>query len=402
MKKKINYAKLIRSIILLIAIIVIAFFLIKKYNSTHDRWIDLKSGCISISSEHRAIVITDDIIYKTLNYGYIEKGEAEGKRIKKGQVIGTFIASEKEAPENEEENNDNALSVEDEVEIDKNQIKIDANSLYKQLKESLKNKDNTESKKLKRELNYTLEHLNKLENENYSESSVFNENEKLVGSNTASIDQNFTILSSDAGVLSYYIDRLSGKIHYEDRYKLDYDRLFNENHVFENSMGKKVEKDTKIIKIIKNKKWYLLCESSLEDLDRYKIDDKLNLYFNNEKFNSIVVDKFKSKNTGIICLEIPQLSEKMAQYRLVNVTIESDEVAGVIIPSKAIVTINSVKGVYVKGVEEEKIFRPIQILGNVDENIIVSENSYTYKDENGNLQTIDTVNRNDKILVKGE
>ncbi len=407
MKKKLNYKKLFKTIFMLAAIIFIVFFAIKKYQQMGEKWLGVESGYISISSKHRGLIITDEIVYKTLCPGYIENAENEGKRIKRSQNIATFIAKDQiasNAPTDTNTNKSTSDNIEEKetVSIDKNQVKLDADKLYASLKESLKKGDNKAAKNIKRELSYTLEHLNKLENDTYIDNSSFNENERYIGSKEATDEQVFNIISSESGVISYYTDELTGKLNYQNRYKLNYQKLFNEPHNFTNNINRNLGQDEKVLKLIYKQKWHLLCESSLEDLDTYKIDDNLTIYGNGEEFDAVIVDKFKSKDIGIICLEIAQVSDSLNQSRIINVTIESDEVAGVLIPPNAIVTENYVKGVYVKGLEQEKIFRPIQILGHEDEYTIVSEGSYTYKDENGALKTVDTVNRNDKVLVKND
>ncbi len=392
---------------MLVAIIFIVFFAINKYQQMGEKWVGVESGYISISSKHRGLIIADEIVYKTLCAGYIENAENEGQRIKRSQNIATFIAKEGNYASIDNNTNETDITADmieekEDVSIDKNQVQLDADKLYADLKAHLKNGNNKEAKNIKRELNYTLEHLKKLENDSYVDTSSFNENEKYIGSKEASDEQAFNIISSESGIVSYYTDELTGKLSYENRYKLNYQKLFNEPHDFVNNINRKLNKDEKLLKLIYKQKWHLLCESSLEDLDTYKIDDKLTIYGNGEEFDAVIVDKFKSKDIGIICLEIAQVSDKLNQSRIINVTIESDEVAGVLIPPNAIVTENYVKGVYVKGLEQEKIFRPVQILGHEDEYTIVSEGSYTYKDENGSLKTVDTVNRNDKVLVKSE
>ncbi len=402
MKKKINFKSIIRNIIIFLVIAIIGFVLGQKYISD-DKWVEVDSQSISISSNHTAIVVTDDVVYTTLNAGYLENKEEEGKRIKKGQVIGTFVVTAANNPDNAGQNlQDDNLLYADTVEVDKNKIKLNADKLYEDMKRELKNGNNFEAKKLKRELEYTIEHLNRLNNHTFVQKSEFEENKKTIGSSSASPEQKFTIISSDAGILSYYVDNLSGKLRFEDRHRIDYDRLFNTSNIIVNRSGEKIKQNEKVLKIILDKKWYLLCQSTLDDLDRYKIDDKLNLYINNEEFDSVVVDKFMSKNTGIICLEIQKLSEKIAASRLLNVSLVSKEVTGVLIPQESIVRKDGVKGVYVRGIDGEELFRPIQILGTSNDNIVVSENSYIYKDENGELNTVDTVSRKDKVLVKGK
>ncbi len=411
MKRRINYSKLIRNVVILAVSIFAIVYVIKKINAGGEEWVGVESGYISISSKHRGLIITDEIVYKTLCPGYIENAENEGKRIKKSEVIASFISTndaEKNKTnadtkqEDSKDEKDIIATTEENVSIDKNQVKLDADKLYADLKNKLKNGENKEAKRIKRELAYTLEHLNKLDKDTMVSKSSFNENEKYIGSKDASFEQHFNIISSESGVVSYYIDNLAGKLKYEDRYKLNYQKLFNEPHDFVNNINRKVQKNEKLLKLMYKQKWHLLCESSLEDLDTYKIDDEITIYSNNEEFDAIIVDKFKSKDIGILCLEIAQVSNNLNNSRIINLTIESDEVAGILIPPHAIVSKDYVKGVYVKGLEDEKIFRPIEILGHEDEYTIVSEGSYTYKDENGGLKTVDTVNRNDKVLVKSE
>lgn len=410
MRRRFKYGKLIKWILILLVIGALGSFAYKSYKNMGERWVGVESGFISISSNHRGLIITDEIVYRTLNAGQLENTENEGARIKKSQVIGTFVTggaageSQLPAPATNEEENAALLNEEDgkDVSIDKNQVKLDADNLYAELKSKLKNRENKEAKEIKRKLVYTLEHLNKLGKKTYTANANFNENEKFIGFKDALTEQSFNIISTESGVVSYFIDDLTGKLKYEDRYNLNYEKLLNDKHDFVNNINRKVNRNDKLLKIIYKQKWYLLCESSLEDLDTYKIDDKLHIHYNRENFDAVIVDKFKSKDLGILCLEVSQVLESLNSSRVINVTIESDEVSGVKIPPEAIVSEHYIKGVYVKGPDEEKIFRPIQILGYEGDLAIVSEGSYTYRDESGGLKTVDTVNRNDKILIKND
>ncbi len=410
MKKKLKYRKLIKSVLIIVGIVLLVFFAVKKFTQSSERWVGVDSGYISLSSNHKGLIITDEIVYKTLCSGYIVDEKTEGQRIKKSQLIANFISSADASADNTVNNNDESSInpendtniINNDVSIDKNQVKLDANNLYGDLKTKLKNHDNKEAREIKRNLSYTLEHLKKLENKTIASKSIFNENEKYVGSKDAKIEQIFNIISSESGVISYYIDDLAGDLKYEDRYNLNYQKLFNEPHEFVNNIDRTVNKDEKLLRLIYKQKWHLLCESTLEDLDTYKIDGKLSIYNGNEKLDAVIVDKFKSKDIGILCLEISQVSDKLNNSRLINVTIESDKVAGVKIPPNAIVSENYIKGVYIRGLNDERIFRPIQILGQEDEYTIVSEGSYTYRNEDGSVKTVDTVNRNDKVLVNVE
>lgn len=406
-KKNIKLKKLIISIFIFAFAAALVVYAIINLNKGPEKWTGLHSGFVSASTQHKALVVSEEIVFKTLNQGQISNAETEGKRVKKGQVIATLITSENTVPSEKDEvtsetikENENPVTS-DEKSADKESIKKDTVKLYQELNDTLKKQNNSKAKNIKRELLYKLDYLQKIDNLNQKSIDNYNVFEKFVGSNLAESNQEFNIIATESGIVSYYIDKFHGKLNFENRYNIDYDNVFSNPPIPENVLGKNLQKGDAALKIVYNLKWHLMCKCSLDDLDTFKQDKVLKLQIGGNTFDGTVVDKFMAKNTGIVVFEINEASDYMINSRLLDVTIVKDEMSGVVIPRNAIFTENEVKGVYIKGVSGEKIFRPIEIIGQNDEGFIVTESSYTLTDEAGTIKTIDTVTSKDSVLLNG-
>lgn len=388
-----NAVKYAMAIILLLA----AYFAIKLITNTPEKWAVLKAGYISVSTQHKAIVIADEIIYSSLNDGYLADAVAEGSRVKKGQVIATLIANEN-ANTNETEDKDDTNSNAG-IRIDAKSMEKEIQNFYSALNDALRNKDKFSAKIAKRELTYALEYKKKFEEGRDLKEAEFNAQEKYMGANDAKLDQQFSVIASESGTISYMMGELDGKLNYADRYSLDYKNLFSKQHESRNMYSQTIKSGEPGFKIIQSVKWHLMCQTSLEDLESFSLDDNISLQIAGEKLEGKVVDKFLAKDTGVVALQINEASRHMVSARLVDLTIVKDKMAGVLVPQNALVLKDNEKGVFIKGVGSEKVFRPIEILGQSDGGYIVSAGSYTYKDKAGVMHTVDTISSGDSVLI---
>ncbi len=398
-KYKRTYKSLLTRLLFTAVVVAVVIFAIIKISEGPEKWVGVHSGFISSNTQHKALVMNDEIIYKALNSGSITNPESEGKRVKKGQIIATFVSSGNAESESSDNSDANEPVINAEK-VDKTQVKDEITSLYKTLNEALKAGDNAKAKSVKKELIYAIDYLKKINRGENSSNEVYNAFEKLVGSNSAEQGQEFNIIAAESGIISYFIDNLDGKMMFANRYNIDYKKIFEERPYPENVLNNSIFKGDGVLKIIYNLKWHLMCEASMEDLDTFQQDKLLKIQVGAEILEGTVVDKFMAGETGIVAFEINESSDLMTKSRILDVTIIKDEMTGAVIPENSVVTVDGVSGVYVKGVSGEKVFRPIEILGRNKEGLIVSSGSFSYVDDSGEMRTVDTVKNDDSVMIK--
>lgn len=408
-------------------LIGLPYFAISLLSGPADKWVALKESFVTVSTEHNAVIVLKEVVYKSLNSGFLEKAEEEGKRVKKGQIIASLVTTMdaadearskeevKPEPDQEEELNaqeqtedeaeaesekkpaDGAKEEKSETPVHKDGIRADALSTFQALNEALKARDTASALKLKRELQYKLNTLEKSEN-NPGLSVV--ENERYIGSASAKQGEKFSVICSEPGQLSYYIDEYSGKLHMEQYYDFDYDRLFNEDIVGKNMRKAEFKRSDPVFKVISPTKWHIICELGMDDMESFSTQEKLSVILNGRELKGEVQDEFVINNRALVLIEMREPINFTEDGRRTRVTIVHDKIAAVVIPFEALTSEGREQGVYVKGINGEKVFRPVDIKHSNEEGYVVTSGSYTVKHEDGSFKTVDTVTSMDEVLVK--
>lgn len=413
-RRRPRYFRIFLALALLIGLL---YFALSALLSPRDKWVGLKESFVSVSTEHNAIVVLKEVVYKSLNSGFLEKPEEEGKKVKKGQIIGSLVTSldaadeakeevaelgsEEGGTEAEEGEGKEGTGAEQKEEkkkpLNKEGLKEDANKTFGRLNQALKSRDTALALKLKRELQYKLSTLEKSEN---SPSSNVIEYERYIGSANAKQGDKFSIISSEPGQLSYHIDEYSGKLHLEQLYDFDYDKLFNGNIAVKNMKNTEFRRSEPVFKIISPSKWHIICELGMDEIESFSNQEKLSIIIEGRELKGEVQDEFVMGDRALVLIEMRDPLNLISEDRRKRVTIIHEKIAAVIIPYAALVSEGRTQGVYVKGINGERVFRPVDIKHTTEEGYVVTSGSYTIKEEDGSLSTIDTVTALDQVLVQ--
>lgn len=431
MRRKPRYFRIIFALALVLGLL---YFSLSWLLSPRDKWASLKESFVSVSTDHSAIIVLKEVVYKSLNSGHLEKPEEEGKKVKKGQIIASLVASmdaadevstsedgqggEAEATKEEEALSEEASQADEEGTeggekekkeglkkdeagqdgpANKEGLRQDAILTFQNLNEALKVGDTNKALKLKRELQFKLSTLEK------SESNLglgLIENDRYIGSGAAKQGEKFSVISSESGQLSYYIDEYSGKLHLEQLYDFDYDRLFGRDIVSKNMKNAEFRRSEPVFKVINPSKWHIICELGMDDIESFSNQEKLSVIMEGKELKGEVIDQYVIGSRGLVLIEMRDPLGNLSEKRKTEVTIVHDKIAAVVIPFEALSSEGRQQGVYVRGINGEKVFRPIDIKHTNEEGYVVTSGSYTVKDEDGSLRTIDTVTSLDQVLIQ--
>lgn len=201
-------------------------------------------------------------------------------------------------------------------------------------------------------------------------------------------NNNYIYTATDSGILSYNIDGyeqvlLPNEFENYTYHNLDLDELKGKNN------SKKDNKDYNGVKIINNLEWYIAIK--IEDknsISQYEVNDNLTVELleeeteitgqivsvNNTDKHSVILVKFNSKLHDFYNIRFPEL----------NIVKSKQE--GYKIPNKSLVDRDGEKGVYIKDFSGIIKFRPVSIIGEIEDYTFVDKG-----DSNGyiNIETQD-------------
>ena len=175
------------------------------------------------------------------------------------------------------------------------------------------------------------------------------------------------------GFVSYYIDG------YEDYFtpdtigSLDVDEYANLEVVPENTVRNETQIGQPVYKLIKSNTWYMLFLVSEEDLSKYTINANITVQLNETDLVTAKVIRFLGDGeTRVVVASTKLYYENFAKLRTLNVHVITKQTDGFTIPTSAICTQNGKQGVLVLGVDEDYVFKEIEILASDDENTLIS------------------------------
>ncbi len=224
-------------------------------------------------------------------------------------------------------------------------------------------------------------------------SSTFSGISETLGNDAVSTETGAT---TSAGYVSYRTDGYEGKLNYASISKL------SETKLKEFCSGKTVKtakgacaKGEPIFKITANGDWWLVFFTSKKEAQKYEEGENVSLEIGDETVKAYIdsVKKCGTDNYRIaICCSVFVKDYLTARKMDAKVIIES--ASGLVVEKESIIEIDGVKGVLVKNKNSDKVFTPIDILAESEDECVVSES--IFMDAEGNF--VETVNVYDEII----
>ncbi len=349
---------------------------------------------IPIATEHKAILLRDEKLIKSMSGGSFAPLAINGERVKLNQKLGVFTV--KDLGEQQEQNVDNQLL---EL-VDAEQIKAEVDQLFKQLADALREKQYINAKAIKGELDLKLGRLNRLLASD-SESAYNDLDSSLaIGKEEAvQIGAEIEIAATNAGTVTYLIDGYESILNYDNRYKINYAEVFaNVVEVKDKSLSN-INRGEAFLKIISPFDWYLACEIEREQLFDFKLGDEILISIHKQDLKGEVVDVFEAGEKGILLVSMRSQPLDFYAYRVADVKIKRNEVRGVKIARNCLVKKNERDGVFQIDEKKQIYFTPIEIIEELDDAVIAKESSFSQVDASGKTKQIPTLKHGDKVVV---
>ena len=207
------------------------------------------------------------------------------------------------------------------------------------------------------------------------------------------------VFSPKSGYVSYVFDGLEDTFKYDEAINIMPSSLHNLEEVIVNSnKTSSVNVDDKLLKVINNFEYYMVCLVNNSDISTYKEGSYIRVKFDNDDqivFGYIEKINSSSEESAII-ISFDDFFYKVYNKRIVDAKLIKNIYQGLRVEKEAVIEQNGITGVFVKDISNIIKFFPIQIIGSNDEYYMVSQGEIIAEGERGRI----TVNENIYSTVK--
>ncbi len=395
-KKKLrwHFQIFLRNVVIVVLVAFIIYSIYVNVTKTKTAIFQVSYENVALETEHRALLMRRESIVNSYNSGLFTPLVADGERVKKGQIVGELQIADIER-------DDATVATEDVPIIDEDALQKDIDLLYNKLVVALRDDNHILATTLKADLDMKLDRLKKLIDAN-SDSAYQDSLQSIdtVGQADAENGQIIKIPANMAGIVSYYFDGYENTVAYQNRYKIDYATLFDQDIVPSNQSLRNVYANSSIFKIVSNVSWYLACEVELKDIDNFKKNAEVRVGLKSSHVKARIDDVFQAGNKGVLIIEMLQYVDGIHTLRTIDVDLMRDEVRGIKVPNSAIVKRADERGVYVVDINKALSFAPIKVLAEGADFVVVQEGSFQIETAEGQLVRRYSLNHGDKIVAE--
>ncbi len=395
-KTRWNIKLFLRNILIIGLLIFVVYSVYINITKPNTAVFQVSYQNIKLESEHRALIMRNEASVTSYNSGIFKPSVVDGERVAKGQVVGQLKIEEVAVDQTEPKSQQLPI-------IDQATLENDVETRYNDLILALRNDDYILAKSLKNDLDMKLDRLSKLVDAS-GDSAYLDTVMTLdqVGVEGAQAGQVIDIPAGSAGLVSYYYDGYESVINYPNRYKIDYQMLFEEPIEPSNQFLNVVQPNAGIFKIVSNLSWYLACRVDLEGDAEFVEDSDVFVTINGKQVKGEIENVFQSGQDGVIIIKMSQYVDGVHRMRSVDVHLRRDEVRGIKIPDSAVVRRSDQIGVLSVDLNGLLSFKPVKKLAEGDGFIVVQEGSFQVEVPGGERVVRYSVNHGDKIALDAE
>lgn len=214
------------------------------------------------------------------------------------------------------------------------------------------------------------------------------------------------VFSPKSGFVTYVFDGLEDTFKYEDVLDIMPSRLHNLEEVIVNTNNaSSVNVDDKLLKVINNFEYYMVCLVNNSDISTYKEGSYIRIRFNDD--DNIVfgfIEKINSSSEeSVLIISFDDFFYKVYNKRIVKTELIKNIYQGIKVDKEAVIEKDGITGVYVKDISNIIKFFPVDIIGSNDEYYMVSQGDIITEGDRGRITINDeiysTVKAFDKVVL---
>lgn len=356
-------------------------------------------GQLNIEKEYDGIIFRNELIINTNVEGNIRYNVADGDKIKKGLKIAEVYrdAGDVAVSTSEESESDDLVSAQA-LTISEEDLNSEIDKIVKALLEARAQKDFMQVKNLKQDLDLKLDKLEMLSNMDLATGSGFEQ--AFVGGGVLGEGQSISFYSPKAGIVTFASDGMESILTLDNIYKLDYDTVISQPINVKSLTTDYVTNQKPVYKIVDNSVWMLVALIEKEEIGLYEEGKYVKVKIGSESVTGVVSKVFETGERGALVLKMTEQVTDFYKKRVVNTTIIRENYQGLKIPSSAIITKNEQQGVFILGVDNKTVFKPVRVIG-YDKEFAIVKNGFVDVIVEDKTQRVRSIDINDDVLIHG-
>ena len=413
-KKKKNKFKMY---IIILVIFYLIFRIIPILRATTLKTVTVNYDALEIKENSRGIVFKYEDVYTSKTPGQVTLLAKEGERVSAGSKIASVSLNGNDLFKDIEKIDEDIEKLK-EKNISKDLFKgdlekndEDIENLANEIRESVLNEDYEKANELKENLREKVDKQLVMSGGNSYNALTIKNLERKKKELLEEISNDVTdYYSKNSGIISYKIDGLEniftpekiGDIKLDDFKELD-------ESISEIKDNDSINNEDEMFKVINNFKWYVVLK--IDDIEDKTIKEGQNLTlrvksFEKEMIGRVIDTDIRDKE-GIIVVELNSHLHNFYDKRYLDVEVIIKKYSGLLIPRMAIIDKDGVTGVYIKDISGISKFRPIEILGEYKDNVIIKKGdglreNYIEVDINGQKERVKTLTLYDEVFIHGD
>ncbi len=356
-------------------------------------------GQLNIENTYDGIIFRNELIVGTNVEGNIRYNVADGDKVKKGLKVAEIYrdsggAASVQVSEAESEEYVSAQT----LTISEEDLDLEIDKLVDALLEARRRQDFMQVHDLKQDLDLKLDKREMLKNmENISGSGF---EEAFVGGGVLSEGQSITLYSPKSGIVTFASDGMESVLTLDNIYKLDYDNLLQQQIQVRTLTTDYVTNAKPVYKIVDNSVWMLVAIIEKSEIGLYDEGKYVKVRINGEVVTGVVSKVFETGEKGALVLKMTEQVTDFHKERVVKATIIRENYQGLKIPNSSVINRDGLQGVYILGVDNKAVFKPVRIIGYDKEYAIVKNGFVEVQSEEGS-ERVRSIDINDDVLIQG-
>lgn len=204
-------------------------------------------------------------------------------------------------------------------------------------------------------------------------------------------------ISQSKGIVSYYIDGYESEFTPENMSLLTKKKVESLKFDIQNVKRNTTTEGEPVYKIIDNNEWYTIFWVKPEDIVKYQKGKPAYLNLPLGQVKGTIKDIVDDQGEWMVIMSFNRYYKEFAQIRKADAQVVTADYKGLTIPNESITTKNKQPGVYVKDVNNEYVFKPVQIITSDGEYSLVEVSCFY---TGGGTKRVETVNVYDEILKR--
>ncbi len=394
-----NFRRFLRTVVILGIIVYFTFKMVSGFLMDEKLTETVVYGQLNIENTYDGIIFRNELIVGTNVEGNIRYNVADGDKVKKGLKIAEIYrdTGDVSGVQVSEAGSNEVVSAQM-LTISEDDLNVEIDKLVDALLEARRNQDFIGVHDLKQDLDLKLDKLEMLGNMESISGSGFEE--AFVGGGVLSEGQSISLYSPKAGIVTFASDGMESSLTPENIFKLDYDSLLEQPIQVKSLTTDYVTNGSSIYKIVDNSVWMLVAIIEKSEIGLYDEGKYVKVRINDENVTGVVSKVFETGGKGALVLKMTEQVVGFHKDRIVKATIIRENYQGLKIPSSAVVNRDGLQGVYILGVDNKAMFKPVRIIG-YDQAFAIVKNGFVEVQTEEGPERVRSIDINDDVLIEG-